>query len=127
MDVLIAVCAGLIAGFLIGFIIAWRKQKKKLEPGFNKWKKMKALNEYGNRLTADVIDTEPINGTNKVRITAEYYNPITNARYTFQQTFSVKDKSPTFIQRLHRLATVKVLVHPDTAPPNHLFWMERPW
>jgi hypothetical protein len=117
----------LIVGLGVGFIIAWRMQKKRLEAGFNKWTNIKTLNEYGNRLTAEVIDVKRINGTNKFLIKAVYQDPLTDTRYHFKKAVLVKDKSPAFIQRLQRITTVSVLVHHDTTPTNGLFWMERPW
>ena len=127
MDILIAFCLSLIVDLSVGFIIAWRMQKKRLEPGFNKWTNIKALNENGNRITVEIIDFKPIKGTNKLRIYTEYHNPFTNDRYPFNQTFFVNDLSPTFIQKLRRKTTTSVLIYPDITPPNSLFWMERPW
>ena len=127
MDVLIAVCAGLILGFLIGYIIAWRKQKKRLEPGFNKWAEIKAVNEYGHRITAEVIDAKLIKGTDEFSIIAEYYDPFTSARHRFQQAFLVEGKSRAFIQKLLRLENVNVLVYPGAASQISPYWMERPW
>ena len=127
MDVLIAVCAGLILGFLIGYIIAWRKQKKRLEAGFNHWATVKTANEYGKRIAAEVIEAEPIKGNNTIRIIAEYQDPFTNAKYPFEKTFFKKAISPAFIQKLRRLESVSVLVYVDTTSLNYLFWMERPW
>ncbi len=127
MVVFITVCAGIMAGFLIGFSIAWRKQKKKLEPGYNKWAMVRIANEYGKRITAEVLEAEQIIGTNTIRISAEYQDPFTNARYPFVKTFFRQNISPAFIQRLQRLecVTVLVYVYPDSL--DYLYWMERPW
>src|SRR6266446_3731724 len=100
MDVFIAVCAGLIAGFVIGFTIAWIIQKRRLEEGFKKWAVAKTANKHGTRITAKVKNVAQIKGTNRFRITAEWQNPFTNAKYPFQKTFLVTDNSPAFIRKL---------------------------
>lgn len=127
MDVFIACFSCLIVGLIVGFTIAWRKQKKRLEAGFNNWAQVKTLNEYGNRITADVRGIRLINGTNKIQIHAVYEDPFSDISYSFRKTFLVRDTSPAIMQRLQRIQTVRVLVHRDTTPTNGLYWMERPW
>ena len=127
MVIFIGVCAGIVASFLIGFSIAWRKQKKKLEPGYNQWAMVRTANEYGKRITAEVLEADPIIGTNTIRISAEYQDPFTNARYPFEKTFFKQNISSTFIQKLHRLECVSVLVYVYPDSRDYLYWMERPW
>lgn len=127
MNIFIAVCSGFIAGLILGFIIAWIIQKNRLEEGFIKWAEAKIANEYGKRITAEVKNISPIKGTNRFRITAEYHDPFTNAKYPFMKTFLVQANSPAIIQKLRRLESVSVLVYVDTTSKNYLSWMERPW
>ena|SRR5258708_40035298 len=127
MDLLIAVCAGLIAGFAIGSTIAWIIQKKRLEEGFKKWAMVKTVNEYGKRIPAKVKIVTQFKGTNRFRITAEYQDPFTNAIYPLEKTFLITDTSPGFIRKLKLLESVSVLVFVDTTSRKYLSWMERPW
>ena len=127
MDILIAVCISIVIGFSIGFAIAWNKQKKRLEKGYNKWIEVKVINQHGIRIIVPVVKAIPIKGTSSYRINAEWQNPTNRKKYFFKKTFLLTDNSPTLIRKLNALESVSVIVYFDGTSQNYWFWMERPW
>jgi hypothetical protein len=128
MDIFIAVCISLVIGLIVGFAIAWYMQKTRLEEGYNKWREVKMVNQYGRRIDVPVAQVTRIKGTAKYQIYAEWQNPIKRReKYPFSRTFLLTDNSPTITYRLGSLSSVPLIVYFDEDTQNYWYWMERPW